>query len=164
MIVVKILVAVDLHDTSDAILNHAGMLAKALDARLILLHVTDIRPELTGYDIVSDESFGNFPDPQLIRDSIADRFREEHLKIQKLSEPLREQGVNCTAQLMHGMANHAQCILDQAAKHEASMIVIGTHRKGVVARLLLGSTSAGVLQQATMPVVLVPVIESKPAA
>lgn len=156
----KILVAVDLHESCDVILAHAGKLAKAFDAKLILLHVTDIRPELTGYDIVTDESFGNFPDPKLIRDSIAERFREEHDKIQALSLPLRNDGVECTALLVNGLANHAQSILDETAKHEAAMIVIGTHRKGVVARLLLGSTSAGVLQHATVPVVMVPVVES----
>ncbi|HEX5361756.1 MAG TPA: universal stress protein [Fluviicoccus sp.] len=159
----KILVAVDLHESCDVILAHAGKLAKAFDAKLILLHVTDIRPELTGYDIVADESFGNFPDPQLIRDSIADRFREEHEKIQTLSLPLRNEGVECTALLVNGMANHAESILEETRKHAAEMIVIGTHRKGVVARLLLGSTSSGVLQHATVPVVMVPVVD-KPAA
>lgn len=160
----KLLVALDLNASSDPILDHAATLALALNARLILLHVTDIRPELTGYDIVSDETFGNFPDPHSIRDSIADRFRLEHQKIQALGEPLRARGVDCSALLVHGMANHAETILEQVRKHDAQMIIIGTHRKGVVARLLLGSTSAGVLQHATVPVVMVPVVEPDTAS
>ena len=156
----KILVAVDLHESNDAILEHAGRLAEGLSARLVLLNVTDIQPELTGYDILSSESFGNFPDPEVIRSSIADRFREEHQKMQAMSDPLRQRGIDCTALLVHGLANHAQTILEEAAKHGVGMIVIGTHRKGVVARLLLGSTSAGVLQHARVPVVMVPVIDT----
>lgn len=153
----KILVPVDLSEPSDVILEEAAKLAQAFAARLVLLHVTDIRPELSGYDIVSDETFGNFPDPKLIRDSIADRFREEHQKVHDLCAPLRSRGIDCMPLLVHGMANHAESILEQAQKHQAAMIVIGTHRKGVVARLLLGSTSAGVLQHAKVPVVMVPV-------
>ena len=46
-------------------------------------------------------------------------------------------------------------ILEAAREWQAELIVMGTHRRGPLARMLLGSTSQGVLRRATCPVMLV---------
>jgi len=48
-------------------------------------------------------------------------------------------------------------ILDEAATVKPAMIVMGSHRHGMLHHLLLGSVSGGVLKRATCPVLLVPV-------
>ncbi|MFZ1863174.1 MAG: universal stress protein [Polyangiales bacterium] len=51
-------------------------------------------------------------------------------------------------------ASHALC--DAAAIEQADVIVVGTHRQGVLGRLLLGSTASRCLEIAPVPVLMVP--------
>lgn len=51
-------------------------------------------------------------------------------------------------------ASHAIC--DTARQVHADILVVGTHRQGVLGRLLLGSTAARCLQIAPVPVLVVP--------
>ena len=153
----KILVAVDLSDSNDYLITETIRMATALSARVCLLHVTEVHSSLVGYEAFYEEGFGNFPDPELIRESMAERFRHEHKKLHNLTKQLQAGGVSCFANLSHAAINAVETILEQAEKHDAGMIIIGTHNKGVMARLLVGSTSSGVLQKTKLPVLVVPV-------
>jgi nucleotide-binding universal stress UspA family protein len=51
-------------------------------------------------------------------------------------------------------ASHALC--DAAALAGADILVVGTHRQGVLGRLLLGSTASRCLEMAPVPVLMVP--------
>lgn len=51
-------------------------------------------------------------------------------------------------------ASHALC--DAAAIVQADILVVGTHRQGVLGRLLLGSTASRCLEMAPVPVLMVP--------
>ena len=53
----------------------------------------------------------------------------------------------------------AQVILKVAQEHASSLIVIGTHGRSGIDRLLLGSVAEGVMHHADVPVLLV---RSKP--
>ena len=49
-----------------------------------------------------------------------------------------------------------ELILEFAEEHDASLIVIGSHRPGRLERLVLGSVSEAVLHKAQIPVLIVP--------
>ncbi len=51
-------------------------------------------------------------------------------------------------------ASHAMCKAAEAVK--ADIMVVGTHRQGVLGRLLLGSTASRCLRVSTIPILLVP--------
>jgi nucleotide-binding universal stress UspA family protein len=51
-------------------------------------------------------------------------------------------------------ASHALCEAAQGVS--ADIMVVGTHRQGVLGRLLLGSTASRCLRIAPMPVLMVP--------
>ena len=60
---------------------------------------------------------------------------------------------------LHGTprpGSSASTILSEASRLGAGVIVIGSHGKGPVHRLLVGSTSEGVLRGSTVPVFVVP--------
>jgi nucleotide-binding universal stress UspA family protein len=47
-------------------------------------------------------------------------------------------------------------IIEQAQRQEARFIILGTHGRGAVQHLLVGSVSEGVIRRSAVPVVVVP--------
>jgi len=140
----QLLVAVDFSDSSRLVIDYVKDLAKALSGKIWLLHVAEPDPEFVGYEI----------DPPVMRDSVARRFHQEHQHIQQLSQELRSKGCACEALLIQGPT--VETILREIEKLSVDMVVLGSHGKGILKRLLVGSTSEGVLHQSSVPVLVVP--------
>jgi nucleotide-binding universal stress UspA family protein len=140
----KILLSVDLSDSTAEVLAKAEDLAKALSAEVWLLHVGAPDPDFVGYDA----------GPQSMRDFVAETFREEHRQIQAIAERFRQLGLTATALLIQGPT--AETILKEAAKLNVSMIIMGSHGRGMMSQLLMGSVSEDVIRKSPVPVLVVP--------
>ena len=140
----NILVAVDFSSGCDAVMEQAKRIVNGLGGRVWVLHVAEPDPDFVGYDV----------GPQTERDAVASHLREEHKQVQALAEGLRADHVEATALLVRGAT--AETIIEQANKLEAEMVVMGSHGKGAVASLLMGSVSEAVLREVNCPVVVVP--------
>ena len=68
-------------------------------------------------------------------------------------ERLRESGFEVEPALEHGSA--AIKLADVAKEHDADAIVVGSHGRSLLGRILLGSTSMSLLHQSTVPVLIV---------
>jgi nucleotide-binding universal stress UspA family protein len=153
----KLLVGVDLSDATETVVSAAERYARALSARVWLLHV--VQPDsadlyAAGYE---PDAIGLEMDPQSLRDCLAERFRREHRQTQALAGRLREAGLDATALVTQGAT--AEAILEAAAQHEVDMIVVGSHGQGALYQLLVGSVSEGVLRKSGCPVLVVPTRE-----
>lgn len=150
----NILVALDLSESSQIVVEQAKKLAKALSSKLWLIHVANQNPELMYASTIADEIALSPTDVEEIRDAIAQKFKNEHRQLQQFSEELRSDGIDCNAILVQGSIT--KTILSEAAKLSADMVILGSKKKGVVDRFLLGSTSEGVLHKTLVPVLFVP--------
>jgi len=153
----KLLVGVDLSESTGKVVETAGALAQALSAQVWLVHIAGPdAPDLyiAGYE---PDAVGFDMDPQTLRNSLATRYRDEHRRIQEIAERLRQSGLDVTALLVQGTT--VESILEQAAKLEADMIIVGSHGQGAIYQLLVGSVSEGVLRKAECPVLVVPTRE-----
>lgn len=140
----KLLVAVDLSPSTETVIAQARAIARALAAKVWLLHVADPEPTFVGYDV----------GPQYERDAVAEKFRQEHTEIQSIANDMRAQGLDTTALLVQGTT--IETILQEAAKLDVDIIVAGSHGKGAVHRLLVGSVSEGLLQHTDRPILIIP--------
>ena len=140
----NILVAVDLSDCTDVIVEKARELAEGLGAKIWFLHVAEPEPDFVGYEV----------GPPSERDALAVQFHREHAAVQAFAKDFRAQGLDATALLVRGAT--AQTILQEASKLEADIVVVGSHGRGAVQRLLVGSISEGVIRHAATPVLVVP--------
>ena len=141
----NILVAVDLSDASQKILDKAKTLSLALSAKVWLLHVTEPGP-----------NFGRFNvGPETVREQVAQEFHEEHNDLQKKAEDFRESGIETKALLIQGAT--VEIILKKSMELKIDIIVVGTHGHGGVYHLIYGSVCEGVLQSSSCPVLVVPV-------
>ena len=142
----KLLVAVDFSETTERVLRVTRRCAASLDASVWLVHVADPEPDVVGYEA----------GPDVVRDQVAKELRDEHRKLQALAEDLREPGVDVTALLVQGPT--VETLLNEADKQGADLIVVGSHGRGVVGEMLLGSVSKGLIRAGKCPVTVVPAI------
>ncbi|NOX64099.1 MAG: universal stress protein [Chloroflexi bacterium] len=71
-----------------------------------------------------------------------------------LVETLKEEGVRASAEALEN-ENVAVAIVEYAREHDIDLIVMSTHGRGGLSRLVFGSVAEGVLRQAPCPVLLV---------
>ncbi len=141
----KLLVAVDFSDPTDMILKVARRLAKSLNASVWVVHAAEPEPDFVGYDV----------GPEVVRGQVAKELRDEHRQLQEYTDHLREAGVKAKAMLVQGPT--VETILEMADKQESDLIVVGSHGRGMVAEMLMGSVSQGLIRAGQCPVTVVPV-------
>jgi nucleotide-binding universal stress UspA family protein len=137
----RILVAIDDSEPAERALDAALDLTRGLHARILLVHVVNPAiPFLPGADELSP------------LDVIADlRARGEDLL---LRTRMRSAGVEpIESALLEGHV--AEEIVSASVEWEADLIVIGTHGRGRIGALLLGSTAQEVIRQARCPMMTV---------
>ena len=140
----KLLVAVDLSEATRIILRKAEELAMALSAKIWILHNAEPEPDFVEFTV----------DPLAAREALAKKFHNEHLQIQDIANRLRKAGLEATALLVHGAT--VETILKEASDLEVDMIVVGSHGRGAMYQLLVGSVSEGVLHKSRYPVLVIP--------
>ena len=140
----KLLVAVDLSESTQTIVEKVEEINKEYPAKVWILHNAEPEPDFVEFKV----------DPLAARDSLAKRFHVEHRQLQEIADRLRKAGLDATALLVHGAT--VETILKEASDLDVDMIVVGTHGRGAMYQLLLGSVSEGVLHKSQYPVLVIP--------
>jgi nucleotide-binding universal stress UspA family protein len=142
----KILVPVDGSATSDLGLNEATKLAKLTGARVRLLHVVDV----LSLAIAGEGMVGTAGD-------VLAAVRESGQAIlQRAEASVQAAALGVDTVLLDNTAGRvAEIVADEAASWGADLIVLGTHGRRGVGRLILGSDAEQVLRLAPVPVLLV---------
>jgi nucleotide-binding universal stress UspA family protein len=141
----RILVAVDGSAAANKGLREALRLAKAQGAKLCILHVLDEFYAFAGYD-----GLGAMQD-------LLPGFREggERIlaKAKALAAKARVPAQTVMREVVGGAA--AGPIVREARKQRADLIVLGTHGRRGVRRMVLGSDAEQVVRSSRVPVLLV---------
>ena len=141
----KILHATDYSKASAPALDEAVALAKQNRAELLVLHVIDpVTPYVTGDDIGGAELYMKLEETTK---------QEAETSMKKLMEELRKLKVNAKSLLVRGTA--ADQIVRAAKSRRANLIVIGTHGRTGLSKLLMGSVANKVVSTAHCPVLTV---------
>jgi nucleotide-binding universal stress UspA family protein len=141
----RILVPVDGSGTAERGLDEAITLAQRLGSTLRILHVVDAR-------MLGAASCVHTPPEQLIDDW---RIAGERL-VPTAVERARAQGVKAEGTVRCDPGRHVhELILEEARAANAELIVMGTHGRGGLPRLLLGSDAELVQRNSPVPVLLV---------
>ncbi|NMU91953.1 universal stress protein [Achromobacter ruhlandii] len=142
----RILVPVDGSPTSERGLQEAIRLALLTHASLRLIHVIDEMSFMLGID-----AYG------YAAGELLDLLRKDGTEIlQQASATVRAQGVPVDSVLYENLDKTVQQrIVAEAEMWKADLIVIGTHGRRGVRRLVVGSSAEGVLRTSPVPVLLV---------
>ena len=149
----RILVPVDGSSTSMRGMEHALGLAKDQRARLRLLNVIDEEVIVPGMDAYAP----------LDMTPLIDMVKTDGQKgLKKALALAARTNVRADAAMVRSRGLFvSEVILDDARKWRADLIVMGTHGRRGLKRLLLGSDAERVLRDAPVPVLLVRADDSK---
>jgi len=141
----RILVATDFSEPADAALTYGRALARTFDATLHVLHVVGT----VSYAVYGAEGFA-MSVPEL-RQEVEDdaRLQLDNLLVDNDERPLPTRRMLITSDAP------ALAIVEYARQHDIDLIVTGTHGRGGVAHLLLGSVAERVVRIAPCPVLTV---------
>lgn len=140
MNVKDILVPVDYSHSGDAALAYAASLGKEYDAELHLVHVFE--PPFAHVD----GGFASAPVPAV---TPADLEAEEA----KLNEITPDKGVKFCREFIVG--NPADELVSYAKEKGIDLVVMGTHGRTGLNRLLMGSVAEGVVRRSPCPVLTI---------
>ncbi len=150
----KILVAIDLSDNSDKLLQDAIYFAKKCGAKIVIVYVLERLDENTGFDApyillpeIAEDELQRIPVAEL--ESLM-RQRVE-VEIESLIEHNMDPEIAYEMKLLTGEV--AEEITKFADQESVDLILMGTHGYKGFNELMLGSQAHNVLKSATCPVI-----------
>jgi len=133
----KILVTTDGSEGSKAAIDHVSRIAKKFDSCVNILYVVDVRKG-----------------PQNVADIVRNGFEEiGRQATEKIRDELQNKDISAEAYIEYGIP-HEQ-ILEFSKQKNIDMIVISTHGRTGLDRLLIGSVTEKIVRNSKAPVLTV---------
>ena len=148
----KILIALDYNPTAQKVAETGHKLAKAMKARTILLHVISDATYYSSLNYSPIMGFGGFS-----RDTIQIDTAEELKKVAqdylaKSKQHLRDRMIETVVR----NGDFGETILKTATDLNVDIIVMGTHSRRGLEKILMGSVAEKVLHHSLIPVFIIP--------
>jgi nucleotide-binding universal stress UspA family protein len=149
----KILITIDYSDTAQHVAEQGYAFAKAMNAQVILLHVTTdagyyastAYTPLVGYtgyiDINAKDLYAN--------DAIK---RASQAYLDKIKVDLKDDSI----QTIVSEGGYADIIMEEATKNNVDAIVMGSHSRRWLENIIMGSVTEEVLRQTCIPLYILP--------
>ena len=138
----KILCAVDLCDHSKLVAEYAATLAKSLNASVLVVYTAPSLSQYVGFHVP----------PNTIENFVGEIVTGAEESMQGFMNE-NFAGVEAKSQVLVGYA--AEEILNRAREEQVDMIVMGTHGRKGIDRILFGSVAEKVVKNANMPVLTI---------
>lgn len=135
----NLLLATDGSESAGPAIEEAINIARTCSGRLTVLSVVEVNPE---YEALA---------PELV--DKAEKETKDHLE--SVRKRAASQGVRCEI-VSHQGEEPYRSIVEEAAGRKADMIVMGSHGRTGLRRLLMGSVTARVIGHAPCKVMVVP--------
>ncbi len=135
----KLLLATDGSESAEAAIKEALNIAKVCSSRLYVISVVEVNPE---YEALAPQIIGK-----------AETETNKHLK--SVKKKAERKGISCEV-IAHEGEEPYRFIVDEAIKIKADMIIMGSHGRTGLKRLMMGSVTSRVIGHAPCKVLVVP--------
>ena len=141
----RILLPTDFSGCANYALPYAAAIARATQARIVCLHVVEPVVPAVGYTGLAD--------PMPIADISEQLEDSAEREFPRLTDCEEFMGLEVEEVIVHGDA--AAEIVRVAGEQEADLIVISSHGRTGLGRMIFGSTAEAVVRHASCPVLVV---------
>ena len=152
----KILIAIDYNPTATNIAEAGYSLAKSMNAEVTLLHVVADYTYYSSLDyspVLGFDSFSNLGAIQT--NTIVELQNAAQDYLGKIKDQLGDESINTI--IKEGDTGDA--ILSAAAELKADIIVMGTHGRRGLDKILMGSVAEKILRHSKVPMFIIPSTE-----
>lgn len=148
-----IIVPLDGSALSEQALPVAETIANLFGAKLTLIRIADTTALLRNFAM----SYAPLP-ADIVNQLISDMTNDATQYLESVADRMRESGLVVETTALAGLPTDR--LLGQIHQHQASLVVMATHGRGGVRRLVLGSVAERLLLLGQTPIVMVPVLDA----
>ena len=149
----KVLIAVDYSPSSEKIAKAGYKLAKAMQARVCIMHVIT---EVKYYGIEYPAFMGYTGYNMDIDLTMAD---ELHKVAEDFMEKTKEHFNDPKLETHIGQGDTAKTILSYASEWNADVLVLGTHSHSTLEKIFIGDVASEILKSSEIPLYIIPIRE-----
>jgi nucleotide-binding universal stress UspA family protein len=149
----KVLIALDYDPTAQKIAEAGYNLAKAMNARTILLHVISDPVYYSSLNYSPIMGFDGFNSIDTIQPETADELKKT---AQNFLEESKKFLGDESIETVVSSGEFGDTILETARKLNADIIVLGTHGRKGLDKILVGSVTENVLRKSLIPLYIIP--------
>jgi len=149
----KVLIALDYDPSAQKIAETGYALAKAVSAQAILLHVTFDATYYSSLNYSPIMGFGGFGNSYTAE---ADTAQEINKAAQNFLDKSKEHLGDEKIETVVKDGDFAETILSTAKELNADIIVMGTHSRHGLDKILMGSVAENVLHHSLIPLFIIP--------
>lgn len=148
----KVLIALDYDPSAEKIAAIGHSIAKSQGAKVVLLHVVADAAYYSDMAYSPIMGFNGFIYPGIDEMLVKDLLQESHNFLERSKEHLGDDEI----EILVKEGDFVTSILDTAKEQSADLLVIGTHSRRGLDRLLNGSIAEKILQQSDIPLFIIP--------
>lgn len=149
----KVLIALDYDPSAEEIAVAGFNLAKAINAETILIHVIADAVYYSGLEYSPVMGYTGFSSPDMMPLVDVDELKNAS---QQFLEQTKKHLNDDTIQTVIGEGDCAEAILQAAKEMNADIIVLGSHSRRGLDKILMGSISEKVLHHTSIPLFMIP--------
>ncbi|MGB9668366.1 MAG: universal stress protein [Thermosulfidibacteraceae bacterium] len=147
----KILCAIDLeHKVTEKVVEASSFLAKNFGSELIILNVVEKEIPL----LLAEEIIALSPDIKTLDEIFEGIKKKAYIKVEAIAKDV-ENKYNIAPRCLVEIGETIDTILDVAKKENVDLIIVGSHGKSGLEKLLIGSVSESVVKRAKCSVLVI---------
>lgn len=149
----KVLIALDYNPSSQKVAEAGYALAKAMNAQTILMHVISDATYYSSLNYSPIMGFGGFGNPYTVEaDTLEEIKKAAQIFLDKSKEHLGDEKIENVVK----NGDFGEAILSTAKELNADIIVMGTHSRRGLDKILMGSVAENVLHHSSIPLFIIP--------
>ena len=149
----KILIALDYNPSAQKIAEAGYDLAKSMNAEVVLLHVMAEAIYYPAYEYSPIMGFNNFIGPEVLPQTTADELKKNAAEFLEKSKELLQ---DTSIQTIIKEGEVPKTIIETATETGAAIIVLGSHSRHGLDKILTGSIAEKVLHHSALPLFIIP--------
>lgn len=154
----KILIALDYDPTAQKVAEIGYTLAKAMHAQAILLHVTSDASYYSSLNYSPIMGFGGFNSVDTVQtDNVEGLIKVANDYLDKTKRHLGDEKIQTVVK----SGFFGETILNTASELKVDIVVMGTHSRRGLEKILVGSVAENVLHHSSIPLLIIPTKSNK---